>query len=198
MAGWNDLRGDWQGLSDPAQSPRYRAIAGLLAQYLPGTCSVLDVGCGEAVLARFLPSTCAYTGIEPSAKALQGAGRPIIHSTAEDFSPAGRTWDAIIFNEMLYYTREPVALMNKYVHLLSPKGLYVISIYQRQVRWRDRIRQILGRGRNANAICTRLVDEMMKSDDWNLLQTLSIPIPGTREAWRLWAATRRLPRGALD
>jgi 2-polyprenyl-3-methyl-5-hydroxy-6-metoxy-1,4-benzoquinol methylase len=52
------------------QAPRYRAIAGMIDRFCPKG-SVLDVGCGEALLRDFLPQGANYLGIEPSAKAVE-------------------------------------------------------------------------------------------------------------------------------
>ena len=52
MKNWDGEFGDWRGLDSEGQRPRYEAIAAELLKRAPA--SVLDVGCGEAVLYDFI------------------------------------------------------------------------------------------------------------------------------------------------
>jgi predicted TPR repeat methyltransferase len=104
---WNDQWGHWQGLESAVQSARYQAIASIIERSCPQG-SLLDVGCGEAVLWDYLPKGITCLGIEPSAAASETAGAKygrdrIIHSTAEAFRTREQRWDCIVFNEVLYY-----------------------------------------------------------------------------------------------
>ena len=83
MRRWDDQKGDWQGLQDSTQLPRYHAIATLLV----GRMRVLDIGCGEALLARHLLPGVQYQGVEPSRTAFEEANKhaPVTHSTAEAY-----------------------------------------------------------------------------------------------------------------
>src|SRR5438552_645529 len=101
----NGEAGDWKGLDSPAQVARYLTIGESLKKY---NCkSVLDVGCGEAVLRAWLPEDAAYLGLEASALAVREAMKrdsaaKVIHEMAESFDPRGQRFDCIVFNEMLY------------------------------------------------------------------------------------------------
>lgn len=188
MQPWNDEGGDWQGLSAPTQVPRYRAIADLVARLASPAASVLDVGCGQALLQPYLPDGCRYMGLEPSAAAVQTAQTSVIHSTAETFAAEGRKWDVIIFNEMLYYTQQPAALLRRYAGHLLDGGWFIISIYQRPESARERAWRLLGVRKNRNRSCTLLVGRLARLQRWNVAAEMTVPIPGTTRHWRIWAA----------
>jgi 2-polyprenyl-3-methyl-5-hydroxy-6-metoxy-1,4-benzoquinol methylase len=197
----NDDFGDWKALDSSDQTPRYQAIAGMIERFSPKA-SVLDVGCGEAVLKAYLPQSVGYFGVEPSAKAVQAAHAKygpehILHSTAEDFEPGGKCWDCIVFNEVLYYTSCPLGLLSRYSHLLRPGGMVIVSVYQkpgkaikaRLRRWVDH------RSWTPNILCTKKVDRFMASHGWLIQEDMVVPLPGGREHWRIWRAEPPKPSG---
>ena len=54
----------------------------------------------------------------------------IIHATAEDFAAGDdERFTAIVFNEMLYYVSDPIAVVRKYIGLLNADGLILCSIF---------------------------------------------------------------------
>lgn len=177
---WNDDSGDWKGLAKETERPRYEQIAHLVDEFCAGG-SVLDVGCGEAVLAGFLTESIRYTGLEPSGKAAKTAGERATchHATAEDFNPERETWDCIIFNEMLYYSKAPRILMKKFSKFLKPRGIIIISIYQKRASWRDRIGFSM-----TNARSTKIVRKFISSEGWVVERQQEIANPG-REPWWL-------------
>jgi 2-polyprenyl-3-methyl-5-hydroxy-6-metoxy-1,4-benzoquinol methylase len=196
---WNDLSGDWQGLTSETQAPRYQAIARMINQFCP-VGSVLDVGCGEAVLSAYLPKEATYFGIEPSAKAGESAvtrcGRDcILNCTGEDFDAGKRRWDCVVFNEVLYYSRHPVALLDKYSKLVKRGGIIIVSIYQKRgnliktqlMHWLDRDRPM------SNVYCTRVVHSFMFRRGWRLQEDTLIAKPGSSEYWRIWSCEPRRP-----
>lgn len=183
----NDLAGHWQGLNTDGQLPRYRAIAEIIT---PGS-SVLDVGAGEAVLFGHL-NGCSYLGLEPSALACRNAletGAEVLNVSAEQFlvSAAGmRRFDCIVFNEMLYYARNPVGLLESYANsLLATGGQIICSIYQRPccfslrgwfLRLTDRRRPM------SNLHCEQMLRAFMHRQDWKLECDLNVP------PWHIWSA----------
>lgn len=196
---WNDESGDWQGLALARQVPRYRVIARMIGQYCPNG-SVLDVGAGEAVLWDYLPKSVKYLGIEPSAKAVKSAGARcgrdcIIHSTGEDFDAGNSQWDCIVFNEMLYYVPEPVALLEKFSKLLKSGGTIIVSIYQKSsYPIKTRLMQWLhGRSLMSNVRCAKMVHDFMVRDGWLIEEDQLIVSPGSPERWQLWLARPRRP-----
>jgi 2-polyprenyl-3-methyl-5-hydroxy-6-metoxy-1,4-benzoquinol methylase len=180
---WNDDSFDWQGLTSVTQQPRYQEIARVVGEFCPSG-SVLDVGCGEAVLADYLPESVTYTGIEPSAKAsaVASAKIPCHHITAEDFISGEERWDCIVFNEMLYYSQAPQAILLKFSRLLRPNGIIIISIYQKRDSWRARLRFSM-----TNARCTRKVTAFLASEYWTVEQDSKIDQPDRQPWWLLVA-----------
>ncbi|HEY1471594.1 MAG TPA: class I SAM-dependent methyltransferase [Candidatus Acidoferrum sp.] len=194
MKPWNDLSGDWQELASPTQAPRYQVIAEMIGRLRPRG-SVLDVGCGEAILFDYLPRDTKYLGIEPSGMAAEASrvkcgGERIVNTTGEEFADAGTRWDCIVFNEVLYYTSNPSALLDKYSKLLSSEGIVIVSIYQkpgkalktRVLRWLDRSRPI------GNVRCTAMIHAFMARRGWHIEDDKSIEILGTSLHWQIRAA----------
>lgn len=100
---------------------------------------LLDVGCGEAVLSDFLtgPQKPHYHGIDISVEAIKNARKrrasnfdpanPTslnpenlqVAGALEFMPPAGTTFGAIVFNEMLYYT-DYTQVLQHYIPFLEP------------------------------------------------------------------------------
>jgi 2-polyprenyl-3-methyl-5-hydroxy-6-metoxy-1,4-benzoquinol methylase len=196
MKSWNDDAGDWQNLAATHQVPRYDAIARIIGTFCPRG-SILDVGCGEAVLLNYLPTPAKYLGLEPSMKAAESARvncaqDSILHTTAEDFDAGQRQWDCIIFNEMLYYTAAPLTLMRKYAGLLRPHGIMIISIFQKPER--SLKRRLFGWAlrRISNMRCTKIVHGFMTTNGWTIEVDDFVAIPGRSDCWRIFAARPRM------
>ncbi len=127
--------GRWSYLHDGAEAARYEVIAGLLHPLLPGG-SLLDVGCGEGILRdRLRPiGYRAYLGIDLSSAALATARRDsdsrdrLIEADAGTYRPEG-AFDAIVFNEVLYYLDDPLAAAERYARSLADGGILVISMF---------------------------------------------------------------------
>lgn len=171
-ASWNDDSGDWQALNSPSESPRYDAIARMIDVFCPRPITVLDVGCGEAILRDYLPASDSYFGIEPSRKAASVAisragGDCVFCGTADDFDLAGRKWNAVVFNEMLYYTADPVATVRR-LDVLGPRGIRIVSIFQKPESLKDRVSVLTGRRAMSNLRCTRLVMEFTAERGWTV------------------------------
>lgn len=181
MKEWNDEFGDWQGLASAEQAPRYQHIARLVTTF--SRRHVLDVGCGEAVLRNYLPPSLPYLGIEPSAKALNGRN-DIANATAEDFVAGGNRWDCIVFNEVLYYSRDPLYLLRKYAQFLLPDGKIIISIYQKPeaLSLKTRLLRYLHPHRPvSNLHCTQMVSDFISRQRW-VIETDDL-VAGR---WRIW------------
>ena len=181
MKDWNNDFGDWQGLACAEQAPRYQHIAGLLRNF--SRRQVLDVGCGEGVLRNFLSPDSSYLGIEPSVKALNGR-KDITNATAEDFAAGASRWDCIVFNEVLYYSRDPLYLLRKYARFLLPDGKVIISIYQAPGAFsfkRRLLHYLHPRRPMSNVHCTQMVADFISRDRW-IIETDDL----VEGRWRIW------------
>lgn len=153
--------------------------------------AVLDVGCGEGVLRSHLPASGRYVGIEPSKLAWARAKLDcpdcnIYHATAEDFTAEGG-FSAVVFNEMLYYSKDPVALLKKYARTLSPGGMILCSIYQKRGDWTSRVSALFeGKAYWDNASCTRLIERYMDRCGWSMIEERNVPVPSEDRAWLIW------------
>jgi SAM-dependent methyltransferase len=198
MGRWNDDAGDWRGLDSSGQAPRYAAIAEILHSFNSDR-KVLDVGCGEGVLRAWLPEYTDYTGIEPSSLAVRiaverkGLAR-IIHTSAERFDARGERFGTIVFNEMLYYTADPVGLLGKYAALLWQGGVILCSIYQKPgpsngTSLRRKLWHFFDRRCPlSNLHCAGMVRAFMAREAWPILEDRTVPTTGGASAWHIWLA----------
>ena len=127
----------WRWLKDLDEMAHYAVIAGYLKRLVPGG-SVLDVGCGYGILARDIaPFVGSYLGIDrdhPSIDAARSAGIENAQfevADAQDLS-LGVSFDAIVFNESLYYLRDPMAVLRRYAKAVTPNGIIIVSIAARR------------------------------------------------------------------
>lgn len=191
----DDNAGDWRGLDSPVQIPRYTAIAEILRDFRADR-NVLDVGCGEALLRAYLPTDVNYTGIEPSAHAAGSASKrdasiKVIHTSAEEYEGRGERFDSVVFNEMLYYTENPVGLLKKYVKLLHRDGVILCSIYQKDggISVKSRVKHLLQGGLlPSNIDCEKMVRSFMGREGWPILSDRIVSATGCPAPWHIWLA----------
>lgn len=127
--------GRWVYLNGVQQMTRYSVIAGCI-QALKRGGWLLDIGCGEGILlerlgaadyARFVGVDLSRTAIE-RAQQKQLARSVFVHADARDFVP-GDVFDAIIFNEVLYYFDDPLAVARRYEPWLKRDGCFITSLF---------------------------------------------------------------------
>ena len=141
--------GGWEFMRGFDELARYSVIAGYLHHLRPGG-SVLDVGSGEGLLADHLRpfGYSRYLGVDLSEAAIrQAAGRTdaatsFAAADAESYVPPER-WDAIVFNECVYYFDDPVGTVRRYEAFLAEGGAFVVSTF---------------RSRRADVIVRRLIE----------------------------------------
>lgn len=135
---WDEqyLEGRWEYMNQLEELARYTIQVGYIAHIRPGG-SVLDVGCGEGILfERYQPyGYSKYVGLELSEVALaklvklNNEKTTFIKADAETYLPT-ELFDVIVFNEVVYYFRDPLTVIRRYALALTQHGVLVISIYQ--------------------------------------------------------------------
>jgi SAM-dependent methyltransferase len=127
--------GRWDFLAGLDQLARYSVIAGYIHYLKPGA-AVLDVGCGEGLLLRsYRPyGYVRYLGVDIAANAIARLGAAedartrFVCADAESFQPDER-FDVIVFNESLYYFRDPLATFARYLQFLHNDGIIIVSTF---------------------------------------------------------------------
>lgn len=129
-------KGEWDSLASDAEYAHNVVVGGFIRRRATSY-SLLDVGCGSGVILRYLDLTLVtqYTGMDLAQAALDRIEpkRPqdrYICSSLEGFNPGGK-WDVILFNEVLYYTHDPVAQLRKFEKCLRPGGSFVVSMHKK-------------------------------------------------------------------
>ncbi|MGA2114624.1 MAG: class I SAM-dependent methyltransferase [Bryobacteraceae bacterium] len=151
-------RGDWAYMSGLEEQNRYSVIVGYLQQ-LKASRAILDVGCGEGLLfKRIKPyGYCRYVGIDIAEAAIaklsqeQTSTAVFLRAEAETYLPQG-LFDAIVFNEVLYYLTDPLGVVQQYAGRLNRGGILLIETYASSLRALAILRQLKA--------CYRVVDEV--------------------------------------
>jgi 2-polyprenyl-3-methyl-5-hydroxy-6-metoxy-1,4-benzoquinol methylase len=114
----------------------YSVLAGYVKELKPGA-SVLDVGCGDGILRAHLhpDSFSRYVGID-FPEAVGRAVKRIDERTsfaAADMRAYETTerFDAIVFNESLYYVEDPIGALNRFAGFLAPGGILLVSMHRK-------------------------------------------------------------------
>jgi SAM-dependent methyltransferase len=152
---WNQCygQGQWAFLRELRELGRYSLVVGYLRELKPDG-AVIDVGCGEGLLfERLHPYGCTrYLGLDISIAALEktqaarASGGLFVCADAESFvPPAG--FDAIVFNETLYYFRQPLDAVARYLGALDSGGVAIVSTYLGSRRARAILRALFRRHR---------------------------------------------------
>jgi SAM-dependent methyltransferase len=128
--------GGWEFMRGLDELARYSVIAAYLHRLKPGG-SVLDVGSGEGLLADHLRpfGHSRYLGVDLSEAAVhQAAGRTdertsFVAADAESWVPPER-WDAVVFNECVYYFNDPLGAVRRYERVLEEGGVFIVSTFR--------------------------------------------------------------------
>jgi SAM-dependent methyltransferase len=128
-------RGDakrWEYLENLSELARYAVIVGYIRRMKPHA-TVLDVGASNGVLAEELKHDVRrIRGIEFDAASVRNAKDRSI-AVAEFFEADANTYktddkfDVIVFNETMYYMRDPIQLLRRYAGYLQPGGILIVS-----------------------------------------------------------------------
>ncbi|MFA9272389.1 MAG: trans-aconitate 2-methyltransferase [Baekduiaceae bacterium] len=139
-------RDGWGRLWDIGEAPRYAVVRDFCERFGGDAHAILDVGCAQGILQCDLHYG-TYTGIDLSDDAIARAQpRADAHTTfdvadAATYTPA-RPYDVIVFNECLYYLRDPVGVAQRYLEHLTPGGVIVISMFDRMWAMRRLLRRL--------------------------------------------------------
>jgi SAM-dependent methyltransferase len=190
-AAWDrDYRaGRWRYLTEPREQARLALAALYVHAFGPGR--VLDVGCGSGQLFHLLdPQRLAsYTGVDFSEVAIAGAAldaakATLVVSPAETFRPPpGTIYDAILFNEVIYFLANPLAEIRRYCAWLAPEGVLVVSIT---------------RARPEGGSFDPKIDALWHALDgaeWRSLDEVFVSHKGSGNSWRIRALRRAAPTG---
>ena len=114
----------------------YSILAGYAKVLKPGG-SILDVGCGDGMLRTHLhgDAFATYVGIDfPEAIARASSRRDartsFVASDMRTYESAER-FDAIVFNESLYYVEDPIGELERYSAFLKPDGVFLVSMHRK-------------------------------------------------------------------
>jgi SAM-dependent methyltransferase len=127
--------GNFKRLENLAEIGHYGVILNYARVLEPR--SILDVGCGNGILSPLLNHLPyeSYLGIDLSAEAIRmatedhgDARTTFAVADAESFL-SDQSFDLIIFNECLYYLKDPRGLMLSYKRWLRPGGHILVSMY---------------------------------------------------------------------
>jgi 2-polyprenyl-3-methyl-5-hydroxy-6-metoxy-1,4-benzoquinol methylase len=136
--GWDEEyeAGRWAFLRSLPESGRY-GIIGMWLSLTDTIDEVLDIGGGEGLLYERLapmglkryvgmdisPSSLEIADVDPSVAALRAGD---MHT----FEPKpGETFSAIVFNEVLHFADDPVAVVSRYLPYLKKDGVIALSMY---------------------------------------------------------------------
>jgi trans-aconitate methyltransferase len=117
--------------------PRYAILASYV-RHRAEPPSILDVGCGNGRLVADLPldRVASYLGTDVSPEAIaQASGRYVDAKVAfevADFAAwcSEAKYDVIIFNDALYYARQPLAVLEAYAAMLQPDGALIVVMFR--------------------------------------------------------------------
>ncbi|MFD2263154.1 class I SAM-dependent methyltransferase [Lacibacterium aquatile] len=171
--------GRWNFLHAMREVPRYGIVSAYLAQVLkPG--SLLDIGCGDGVLMDYLPVTkiSRYVGVDLAQEALDRfrglpVGGELACADLQSYQPQGK-FDAILFNEVLFFADDPAAEMARYKKFLTPEGAMVVSLYVKQS------------GGAARQLAQ--VEEALAGTEWDLIDSCKLVSNAKGTTWHLFLA----------
>lgn len=181
--------GRWGYLTEPREQARLAVAALYVHLFGPGR--VLDIGCGSGQLFHRLDPrrVSHYTGVDFSQAALDAArlepGKSsLVAASAEAFvPPAGAVYDAILFNEVVYFLAEPLAELRRYAGFLAPEGVLIVSIT---------------RARPEGGSWDRKIDALWQTLDqapWETLDEVFLGHRASGNCWRVRALKAAMPLG---
>jgi SAM-dependent methyltransferase len=99
-------------------SRRVRVLAAHFAELIPSGHSVLDVGCGDGLIDRLILDRrpdLRICGADPLIR--RGAHIPVVQFDGGRLPFTDRSWDTVLFCDVLHHTERPVALLREAVRV---------------------------------------------------------------------------------
>lgn len=135
---WNDeyAKGGWEWLRNLDELAHHAVLAAYFARLKPNG-SILDVGCGDGVFHEQLRGCYSrYLGIDfekPIKIAMPKTDARTEFRAADmnDFTTDER-FDAIVFNESIYYHHDALAGLRRYESMLAPGGVFLVSMHGKE------------------------------------------------------------------
>lgn len=128
--------GQWDFLFEISEMAHHLAVLGYVRHLHPKP-RVLEAGCGSGRfldLLRYFPLE-SYTGFDLSeaavqkAKTLQVPNARLEVSSFDQWQEKG-PYDIVVFDEVLWYAKDPAATFNKFATFLTPHGSIVVSMFR--------------------------------------------------------------------
>jgi hypothetical protein len=133
-------RGVWRFLGSHDEAAHYALIAGLVQRFAPRA-RLLDAGCGTGLLYDLLRHTslASYRGVDVSPEAIRDATARLACDRAtfavadfESAVPSAGAYDAIVFNESIYYAADPAGTLRSYLDAVGVDGVVIVSVRRRR------------------------------------------------------------------
>lgn len=127
--------GTWEYLRGIGELSRFSVVAGYCHFLKPGG-SIAEVGAGDGILHDRLDHTKvgSYLGIDISEEAIarmaprQDERNSFVAADATRFEPPA-TYDLIVFNEVLEYFDDPLAVVRHWSRFLAKDGAIIVSMF---------------------------------------------------------------------
>lgn len=113
---------------------RLNAARDFLSKYTLGG-AILEIGCGEGVFFQNVSGVdySFYEGIDLSEVAIGRINKTekslFVEADMEKYVPVNDPFAIIVFNEVLYYSKNPLALLRKYNQFLASDGVLLVGMY---------------------------------------------------------------------
>jgi SAM-dependent methyltransferase len=137
-ARWNReyTEGGWNWLRNIDELAHHCVLAGYVSYLKPGG-AVLDVGCGEGVFQEQLRGAAGhYLGVDFEAPILKAQHKVtddtrFVVGDMNEFTTTEK-FDAIVFNESIYYLHDTLKGLRRYEAFLAPDGVLLISMHGKE------------------------------------------------------------------
>lgn len=126
-------KGRWDSLRTEEMQRIYVAKDLLKKYVLSG--KILEIGCGEGIFFQNIPDEeySFYEGIDLSEVAIKKTSKTVKSVFAiadmESYIPLNKPFTIIVLNEVLYYSKNPLRLLKRYIQYLEKDGVFLIGMY---------------------------------------------------------------------